>query len=151
MIAVVQRVNEASVEVEDQGITGSIDAGLCVLLGVLEGDTEIDATWMAGKIARLRIFADEAGRFNHSVQEIGGGILLVSQFTLAGDSTKGNRPSFIDAAPAETAEALYELVGTLLEREHELPVARGRFQKMMKVRLENDGPATIILRSPGGA
>ena len=149
MIAVVQRVNEASVEVEDLGVTGEIQLGLCVLLGVVKGDTEKQATWIAGKIARLRIFADDSGRFNRSITDVGGGVLLISQFTLAGDCSRGNRPSFIDAAEPEVARVLYEQVGTLLKVEHDLPVQTGRFQKTMQLRLENQGPATIILETPG--
>jgi D-tyrosyl-tRNA(Tyr) deacylase len=148
MIAVVQRVNEASVEVEDIGITGEIKLGLCVLLGVVKGDTQKEADWIAGKIARLRIFADDSGRFNRSLKDVGGGVLLISQFTLAGDCSRGNRPSFIEAAEPDLAKVLYEQVGTLLKTTHEIPVQTGRFQKTMQLRLENQGPATIILQSP---
>lgn len=145
MIAVVQRVNQASVEVEDVGVTGDIRLGLCVLLGVVKGDTEKEAAWIAGKIARLRIFEDESGRFNLSIKDVSGSVLLISQFTLAGDCSRGNRPSFIHAAEPDAAKVLYERVEHLLEQEHELPVETGRFQKTMQLRLENQGPATIIL------
>jgi D-tyrosyl-tRNA(Tyr) deacylase len=147
MIAVVQRVNHASVDVEDVGVVGEIGVGLCILLGVVEGDTEKEADWMAGKIARLRIFEDASGRFNLGIKEIGGSVLLISQFTLAGDCSRGNRPSFIRAADPDVAKILYEHVARTLMDAHELRVETGRFQKTMQVRLENQGPATIILDS----
>ncbi|MDG2032265.1 MAG: D-aminoacyl-tRNA deacylase [Phycisphaerales bacterium] len=145
MIAVVQRVNNASVDVEDVGVVGEIGIGLCVLLGVVVGDTEKEADWIAGKIARLRIFEDASGRFNLGIKDVGGRVLLISQFTLAGDCTRGNRPSFIRAADPDGAKALYERVARTLVEVHELRVETGRFQKTMQVRLENQGPATIIL------
>lgn len=148
MIAVVQRVESASVDVAGIGVTGSIDTGLCVLLAVETGDTPEQARWTAGKIARLRIFSDDDGRFNHSISDVSGAVLLVSQFTLAGDCSRGNRPSFVGAAPPSEARELYELVGRLLEEEHGLPVQTGRFQESMTVSLANHGPATIILRTP---
>ncbi len=147
MIAVIQRVSEASVEVPEHGHAAAIGAGLCVLLGVEHGDTEADAEWMAGKIARLRIFRDDAGKMNRSVTEIGGEILLVSQFTLAGDCAHGNRPSFTRAAPPAVAEKLYERVMELLRDEHRIPVKSGVFGGMMSVRIVNDGPMTLIARS----
>jgi D-tyrosyl-tRNA(Tyr) deacylase len=118
MIAVVQRVREASVTVEAAGHHERIGPGLCVLLGIETGDTERDAEWMAGKLARLRIFRDDEGKMNRSVQDIGGEVLVVSQFTLAGDCSKGNRPSFITAADPELGQRLYESVAARLEREH---------------------------------
>ena len=117
MIAVVQRVDAARVEVEGVGVTGDIGHGLCVLLGVEVDDTEADAGWMAGKIARLRIFSDADGRFNDSVVDVSGSVLLVSQFTLAGDCSRGNRPSFGRAAPPDVARPLYLLVGRMLSEE----------------------------------
>ncbi|MCH2144961.1 MAG: D-aminoacyl-tRNA deacylase [Phycisphaerales bacterium] len=147
MLAVVQRVSEASVEVEGHGVSGAIGRGFCVFLGVVKGDTEQDATWIAGKIARMRIFNDEEGRFNRSLHDVEGAILLVSQFTLAGDCSRGNRPSFIDAAPPELAEALYESVATALREAHGLSVETGMFRTSMRVHIENDGPATILLDS----
>lgn len=146
MIAVVQRVREASVTVEAEGYRAAIGPGLCVLLGVEQGDTDAEASWMAGKLARLRIFRDDDGRMNRSVQETGGAVLLVSQFTLAGDCAKGNRPSFVRAAEPALGEKLYENVAELLAREHRLPVERGIFGAMMDVALVNDGPVTLIVQ-----
>lgn len=151
MIAVVQRAREASVTVDAQQYRAAIDRGLCVLLGVVDGDAEAEAQWMAGKIARLRIFNDDDGRMNRSVQDVGGSILLISQFTLAGDCAKGNRPSFVHAAAPEPGERLYERVGALLRDEHDLPVRTGIFGAMMDVQLVNEGPVTIILDRPPGA
>lgn len=148
MIAVVQRVSRASVTVEATGHHAVIDTGLLVLLGVEDGDADDAAGWMAGKIARLRIFADDAGKMNRSVQDVGGGVLLISQFTLAGDCRKGNRPSFVHAAVPDEGERLYELVATHLRDEHGLPVGQGQFGAHMDVALCNDGPVTLILRSP---
>ena len=145
MRAVVQRVSRAQVRVDGR-ITGETGAGLMVLLGVAVDDTESDAEQLASKIAGLRIFEDEAGLMNRSVQEIGGGVLLVSQFTLYGDARKGRRPSFITAAREELARPLYERVGALLEREG-LHVGYGEFGAHMDVELVNDGPVTILLDS----
>ena len=151
MIALVQRVTEAAVTVSDPPYHAAIGPGLCVLLGVQVGDTEADAAWVAGKLARLRIFADEAGRMNRSVQDVGGSVLLVSQFTLAGDCAKGNRPSFVGAADPELGERLYEQVGRHLEQDHGLPVGWGQFGAAMQVALVNDGPVTLIVhREPSG-
>jgi D-aminoacyl-tRNA deacylase len=147
MISVVQRVSSASVTVERENYRASINAGLLILLGVAQGDTHADADRMAGKLARLRIFRDENDKMNRSVQDIAGEILLISQFTLLGDSAKGNRPSFVDAAAPEIGKALYEAVGELLEREHKIPVCRGIFGASMKVELVNDGPVTLIVES----
>lgn len=147
MLALAQRVNEASVEVEGK-MGGAIGRGLCVFLCAVKGDSLDDATWIAGKLARLRVFPNAAGQFDRSVQDIQGSILLVSQFTLVGDCRKGNRPSFIDAASPEVAEPLLESVATCLQEVHGVSVAHGRFQASMRVRLENDGPVTLMIRSP---
>lgn len=146
MIAVVQRVTQATVAVPSQKWGTSIEAGLCVFLGVENGDDETQADWIARKLARLRIFADDQGKMNRSVQDIDGSVLLVSQFTLAGDCTKGNRPSFANAAAPELGERLYLRVGDILRREHDLPVETGIFGAMMQVSLTNDGPVTLIVR-----
>jgi D-tyrosyl-tRNA(Tyr) deacylase len=148
MIAVIQRVNDASVEVDGIGVTGEIERGLCVLACVVDGDHASDIEWMAGKLARLRIFPNDQGRFDLSVQDVGGEILLVSQFTLAGDCRKGNRPSFIRAADPEHAEPMLERLAELLRDQFGLTVATGRFGGSMKVRLENDGPVTLVVHSP---
>jgi len=152
VIAVVQRVARARVEVGEE-IVGSIERGLCVLLGIERGDDVVAANRMASKLAALRIFPDVAygsaatGKMNRSVRDIGGAILLVSQFTLAADTSGGNRPSFTNAAPPTEAERLYELVSQSLRSAHGLSVALGRFQAHMLVVIENEGPVTIILRS----
>jgi D-tyrosyl-tRNA(Tyr) deacylase len=143
MRAVVQRVSQAEVRV-DGTVTGKIATGLVVLLGVGVDDDEPDARQMAEKIANLRIFMDDAGLMNRSVREIGGGVLLVSQFTLHGDARKGRRPSFITAAREDVAKPLYERVGKLLEGEG-LPVGYGVFGAHMDLELVNDGPVTILL------
>ncbi len=147
MIAVVQRVDRASVRVEDPPYEAEIRSGLLVLLGVEGGDSEAEADWMAGRIARLRIFRDEDGRMNRSVLDVGGEVLVVSQFTLAADTARGNRPSFVRAAPPELAESLYERVMNILREVHAVRVGSGRFGEMMAVSLVNDGPVTIILKS----
>jgi D-tyrosyl-tRNA(Tyr) deacylase len=141
--AVVQRVSRANVTV-DGAITGEIAKGLVVLLGVGVDDVESDAQTMSEKIANLRIFQDNAGLMNLSVQDAGGGVLLISQFTLHGDARKGRRPSFITAAREDVAKPLYERVGALLERLG-LPVAYGVFGAHMDVALVNDGPVTILI------
>jgi D-tyrosyl-tRNA(Tyr) deacylase len=145
MRAVVQRVTTAKVSV-DETIVGAIDRGLVVLLGVARDDTEKDAEYLIEKIAALRIFDDESGRMNHSVTDVHGGVLIVSQFTLYGNVRRGLRPSWIDAAPPETAEPLYDFfvmqARRLIER-----VATGSFRAMMQVELVNDGPVTILLDS----
>ncbi len=146
MRAVVQRVSRAAVRVEGRAV-GEIGPGLLVLLGVAPGDGEREAGWMADKLAALRIFEDAEGKMNRSVADAGGGLLVVSQFTLYGDARKGNRPSFTGAAPPEPANALYERVCALL-REKQLPVAQGVFRAMMSVELVNEGPVTILLDSP---
>jgi D-tyrosyl-tRNA(Tyr) deacylase len=147
MLSVVQRVTRAAVTVEATGYEARIGAGLCVLLGVETGDASADAVWMAGKLARLRIFRDDDGRMNRSVQDIDGAVLVVSQFTLAGDCRQGNRPSFIGAAKPDEGERLYLEVCRLLRDEHNLPVKTGVFGAMMDVEIHNDGPVTLIVRS----
>ena len=143
MRTVIQRVSRASVTVEGN-VTGSIDRGLLVLVGVGHGDTDETTRAMAGKIARLRIFGDEAGKMNLSVRDVGGGVLAVSQFTLLADTRKGNRPSFIGAAPPEEAERLYEVFCEAMAAE-DVPVEKGVFGAMMDVELVNDGPVTIVM------
>jgi D-tyrosyl-tRNA(Tyr) deacylase len=146
MIAVVQRVSRASVTVAEVDHQASIGPGLCVLLGVEVGDTDRQAAWMAGKLARLRIFRDDEGKMNRSVQDVGGAMLVISQFTLAGDCSKGNRPSFVKAAEPKLGEWLYERVCTELHESHGLDVKLGVFGGMMDVELVNDGPVTLIVR-----
>jgi D-aminoacyl-tRNA deacylase len=141
--AVVQRVSSARVVVDGEAV-GEIGAGLCVLLGVAREDGEVEATRLAGRIARLRIFENEEGRFDRSLLDIGGAALVVSQFTLIADTTKGNRPSFTDAAQPERAEPLYEAFCAAL-RELGVRVATGRFAARMRVEIANDGPVTIVL------
>ena len=146
MRAVIQRVIEASVII-DRGIKGAIGQGLLVLLAVEEADTPEDIEWLSGKIVRLRIFDDEAGVMNRSVQETGGGILLVSQFTLFASTKKGNRPSYIRSARPEVAVPLYEQFITRLTADLGRPIQTGTFGADMKIALINDGPVTIIIDS----
>jgi D-tyrosyl-tRNA(Tyr) deacylase len=141
--AVVQRVSEARVTVAGERVA-EIGRGLVVLLGVARGDSEADAERLAGKVARLRIFEDEAGKFDRSQLDEGGEALVVSQFTLIADTRKGNRPSFTDAAPPDDAERLYGAFSEALAALG-VPVARGVFGARMAVDLVNDGPVTIIL------
>ncbi len=143
MRAVVQRVSEARVTVAGETV-GAIGPGLLVLLGVGHDDDEAAVTGLAGKVARLRIFEDDAGHMNRSVLDTGGAVLAVSQFTLLADTRKGNRPSFLGAAPPERAEPLYEAFVEAL-RDLGLEVATGRFGRSMEVALVNSGPVTIIL------
>lgn len=146
MRAVLQRVSRAKVSVEGS-VTGEIGNGILVLLGVATDDDETDAVYLVDKIVRLRIFDDENGKMNLSLTDVAGELLVVSQFTLYADTRKGRRPSYVDAAPPDKANALYES----FVREAEKQVARvatGRFQAMMDVELVNDGPVTIILDSP---
>jgi len=143
--AVVQRVRRASVRVAG-AVTGEIGHGFLVLLGVDVDDTEADAAYMADKIIGLRIFNDDAGKFNRSLEDVGGAVLLVSQFTLHGDCRKGRRPSFVKAARPEQAIPLYERVGELL-RGRGVAVANGVFGAHMDVELLNDGPVTLLLDS----
>jgi D-tyrosyl-tRNA(Tyr) deacylase len=147
MRAVVQRVTEARVRIGGE-TAGEIGAGLLVLLGVTHGDTPAEAKWLAEKIAGLRIFADEQGKMNRDVSEAGGGILVVSQFTLYGECRKGRRPSFVEAAGPEVAIPLYEDFVNAV-RAQGIFTATGRFGAMMQVELINDGPVTLILDSPG--
>lgn len=146
MKAVIQRVSEARVVVEGDTV-GEIGRGILVLLGVEKEDSEKDADWLAEKIVALRIFEDEAGKMNLSVQDIGGGLLIVSQFTLAGNCSKGRRPSFDTAAPPQEANRLY---GYFVEKAKRLgvPTQTGIFQADMKVHLVNDGPVTFVVESP---
>jgi D-tyrosyl-tRNA(Tyr) deacylase len=146
VIAVVQRVGEASVTVEAEGYRAAIGRGLCVLLAVEHGDDEKTAAWMGNKLAHLRIFGDEQGRMNRSVRDVGGEILLISQFTLAGDCTRGHRPSFEKAAEPAVGQRLYEAVGRCLADEFEVPVKTGIFGAMMLVGLVNEGPVTVIVQ-----
>jgi D-aminoacyl-tRNA deacylase len=145
--AVVQRVSWARVLVDGETV-GKVDRGLCVLLGVADGDEEAVAVRLAGKVARLRIFENEEGKFDRSVLDERGGALVVSQFTLIADTAKGNRPSFARAAPPKVAETLYETFCDTLEAEG-VEVARGRFGARMEVELANDGPVTIVLDADG--
>lgn len=146
MRAVIQRVSGASVVVGER-IVGAIEGGLLVLLAVEEADGPEDIEWLSGKIVRLRIFNDDSGVMNRSVQEAGGGILVVSQFTLFASTRKGNRPSYIRSARPETAVPLYEKFLTRLTADLGKPVATGEFGAHMDVRLVNDGPVTIIMDS----
>lgn len=143
MRVVLQRVARARVTVEGR-VTGEIGCGLLLLAGFTDGDSEDALAWMADKVVGLRIFPDDEGKMNRSVQEAGGGLLVVSQFTLYGDTRKGRRPSFIDAARPEIAIPLYERFVALL-RATGLPVGTGEFGAMMDVELVNDGPVTLIL------
>lgn len=145
MRAVVQRVSRASVTVADE-VTGQIDRGFLVLLGVADGDTDADMEWMANKIVGLRVFEDEDGKMNCSLGDVGGALLVVSQFTLLGDCRKGRRPSFVAAARPEAANALYEKFCDRVRSEG-FNVQTGRFQQHMDVELVNDGPVTLLLDS----
>ena len=144
MIAVLQRVSQASVRVDGE-VIGQIGAGLMVLLCAEKGDTEAVADKMLAKMLKLRIFGDEAGKMNRSVQDVGGGLLVVSQFTLAADVAGGNRPSFTQAAAPEDGRRLYEHFVAQARAAHPL-VQTGRFAADMKVALVNDGPITIPMR-----
>jgi D-tyrosyl-tRNA(Tyr) deacylase len=145
MRAVVQRVSEARVKI-DGAVVGEITHGLLVLLGITHGDTPEQAEWLADKIVGLRIFEDDDGKMNRDVLEVGGGILIVSQFTLYGDCRKGRRPSFIEAAPPAVAVPLYAAFVDGI-RARGVPTATGRFGAMMQVELVNDGPVTLIVDS----
>jgi len=152
MRAVVQRVTGAQASVEGETV-GEVGRGLCVLLGVAAGDDEAVAERLAGKVARLRIFENEEGRFDRSVADVHGGALVVSQFTLIADTAKGTRPSFAGAAPPEQAEPLYEGFCEALAG-HGIDVVKGRFGARMLVEIANEGPVTIVLdanaTSPAG-
>ncbi len=145
MRTVVQRVRSARVIVGDE-VVGAIDRGLLVLLGVAPTDTAAEGQWLADKVVGLRIFADDDGKMNRSVADIGGAVLVVSQFTLYGDCRKGRRPSFVGAAPPEIAEPLYEAFLNAVKALG-VPTAAGRFGAMMQVELVNDGPVTLILET----
>jgi D-tyrosyl-tRNA(Tyr) deacylase len=148
MKVLVQRVSRASVSVDDK-IAGKIGPGLVVFLGVAQGDSKEDASYLANKVANLRIFADEASKFALSALETRGDILVVSQFTLLADSRKGRRPSFTEAAPPDLAEELYKFFVEQV-RSTGLKVATGLFQEHMLVEIHNDGPVTILLESKTG-
>jgi len=143
MRAVLQRVSSASVTVNNE-VVGAIEQGILVLLGVAQGDTDLDAKFLARKTAELRIFEDEQGKMNLSVEEINGGVLVVSQFTLLADCRKGRRPGFSAAGAPDEANRLYQVYAAAL-RERGLPVATGIFQAEMQVALVNDGPVTFLL------
>jgi D-tyrosyl-tRNA(Tyr) deacylase len=145
MRAVIQRAARAEVVV-DGSVVGKIGPGLVVLLGVGQNDTEADAEYLASKIVGLRIFSDDAGKMNRSLLETGGGALIISQFTLWGDCRKGRRPSFVQAAPPDVAEQLYEYFVKLVA-DQGVETATGRFGAMMMVELVNDGPVTLIVES----
>lgn len=149
MRACVQRVREASVTVASESV-GEIGRGFLVLLGVAGADTLTDAQWLAEKVAGLRVFDDAAGKMNLGLAEIGGEMLVVSQFTLLGDCRRGRRPSFGAAAPPEVAERLY-LAFVDKTRQLGIRVATGQFQQQMLVRLVNDGPVTLVIDSPSPA
>lgn len=146
MRALIQRVRSSHVEVERE-VVGAIGAGLLVLLGIRRGDSPADAAYLAQKVASLRVFPGAKGRMDRSVEEIGGEVLVVSQFTLYGECARGRRPSFDEAAPAEEALPLYRAFVDFL-KERGLPVAEGRFGADMEVHLVNDGPVTLLVESP---
>jgi D-aminoacyl-tRNA deacylase len=148
MKAVIQRVTRASVEVDGK-IVGQIRAGLVVLLGISKGDTDTDVLYLTEKIPALRIFSDEAGKMNRSLAEIGGGLLAISQFTLLGDTRKGRRPGFDQAAEPATARRLFEEFVGALRAGTDLTIETGVFGARMAVELLNDGPVTFILDSKG--
>lgn len=144
MRVVVQRCSRAQVRV-DGAVVGSIGQGFMLLVGITEGDTKAQAELLAKKVAQMRVFEDEQGKMNLGMQEVGGAILSISQFTLYADCKKGNRPSFIKAARPETAEPLYDYFNDLLRTQYGLQVETGRFGADMKVDFINDGPVTILL------
>jgi D-aminoacyl-tRNA deacylase len=146
MRVIIQRSAAASVTIEGQ-VTGAISHGLVVLVGIEEADTMDDVDWLAAKIVQMRIFADQDGKMNLSVRDVGGGILVISQFTLHASTRKGNRPGFTRAARPESAIPLYEMFLTAMERELGQAPARGIFGADMKVALINDGPVTIWMDS----
>jgi len=144
MRVVLQRVSKASVSIDDN-ITGSIDKGLLLFIGIHGSDTMETVKWMCRKIEKLRVFEDEEGKMNRSVTDVGGELLLVSQFTLYGDARKGTRPSYMDAARPEIAEPLYDTMVDYLKKHSDLNVETGEFAAHMDVSLVNDGPVTLIL------
>jgi D-tyrosyl-tRNA(Tyr) deacylase len=142
---VLQRVSRAAVRV-DNNVVGEIGRGFLVLAGFAPTDSDAALEWMAEKVLGLRLFGDDEGKMNRDLAEVGGGVLVVSQFTLYGDARKGRRPSFIDAAPPEIAIPLYErFVALLREKAGSIPIATGEFGAMMEVELVNDGPVTLLL------
>jgi D-tyrosyl-tRNA(Tyr) deacylase len=145
MRAVLQRVTRAQVTVAGE-VVGRIERGFLVLLGVAQDDTEADAQYLADKTVQLRVFDDAAGKMNLALADVGGAVLVVSQFTLLADCRKGRRPSFIAAAPPELAERLYETYVAAIGTQG-IPVATGRFRAMMEVELVNDGPVTLVVES----
>jgi D-tyrosyl-tRNA(Tyr) deacylase len=147
MKAVIQRVTRASVHVEGKTV-GQIKSGLLVLLGVAKGDRETDGRYLVEKICTLRIFPDQQGKMNHSLEEVGGSVLVVSQFTILGRTANGRRPSFDEAAPSDEAKRLYEQVVAGL-RNRGTPVETGVFAAHMQIELLNDGPVTFVLDSRG--
>jgi D-tyrosyl-tRNA(Tyr) deacylase len=156
MKAVVQRVGPSRVEVDDE-VVGAIERGLLVYLGIAAGDATRDLEWLADKVRGLRVFEDDRGKMNRDVSDVGGQILVISQFTLLGDCKKGRRPSFTAAMPPEPAERMYQAFVGLL-REKGVPVSTGRFRADMKVFSLNDGPITMLIdsregeaRSPGAS
>jgi D-tyrosyl-tRNA(Tyr) deacylase len=143
MRVVLQRVSAASVTIDGR-VAGAIGPGFCLLVGFTHGDTAVEVDWMAEKVAGLRLFSDAGGKMNLGLEEVGGALLVVSQFTLYGDASKGRRPSFIDAARPELAVPLYERFVAAL-RARGLEVATGEFGAAMQVAIQNDGPVTLIL------
>ncbi|HOO62856.1 MAG TPA: D-aminoacyl-tRNA deacylase [Synergistaceae bacterium] len=148
MRAVVQRVRYARVTVEEEAV-GAVEEGFCVLLGVTHEDTSEDCRWLGEKIAGLRVFSDDQGKMNRSLMDVEGSILVISQFTLYGDCRKGRRPSFVQAAPPEKAEKLYEEFVTYLKNLG-ISVETGSFGAEMEVSLCNNGPVTLIIETSGG-
>lgn len=147
MRVIVQRVRSASVSIDEKKHS-SISTGLLIFLGIKTGDRETDCTYLAEKCSSLRIFEDSEGKMNKSVKDVGGAVLIVSQFTLYGDTRKGNRPSFVDAAPPGIAEPLYEkFIDEMRKLLGEHNVAAGVFRAMMDIALVNDGPVTILIES----
>jgi len=146
MRVILQRVTQGSVSVDGR-VVGAVDKGFVALVGVTHGDTQADADLLARKTAHLRVFEDEQGKMNRSALEIGGGVLVISQFTLYADARKGRRPSFIDAAPPEIAAPLVEYYADRLRAEGIARVEQGIFGALMQVEIHNDGPVTIILDS----
>lgn len=143
MRVVVQRVSSASVTIDDE-VVASIDQGLLVLAGFTSGDTAATVDWMAGKLVGLRVFEDDANKMNRSVVDVGGAMLVVSQFTLYGDVSRGRRPSFVNAAAPDEAIPLYDAFVAAL-RAHDVPLETGEFGAMMDVELVNDGPVTLVI------
>ncbi|MFO8055462.1 MAG: D-aminoacyl-tRNA deacylase [Bacteroidales bacterium] len=146
MRAIIQRTTRAEVRIEGQ-CKGKIGTGLVILAGIIDDDNEEDIRWISGKIARMRIFEDEARKMNKSVQDVGGNILLISQFTLHASTKKGNRPSFIKAASPEVAIPLYNKLKDQLEKDTDASVETGEFGAFMDIDFINDGPVTIMLDS----